>query len=270
MIDAFLLELDRRGKSPHTVDSYRLHLTKFAQFCEENQIDFYTMRMEESKRFRNWLVDCGLKPASVNAILAAVSSFYTFLVETELVRSNPFFFRSLRVSEPERLPRFLTVQEEKQLQQEFEKLPKHIGLAYRTMLATGIRVGEAATLETTDVFPHNGCIFLRVRGKKNKERLVPVMDARVARELFALSQNRVGKLFGVVTKTLKWYAYHLKKQTGLDFYCHRLRHTVATRLLAHGTSLDVVQELLGHSSIITTRRYARTAPEKLLELAARM
>ena len=56
----------------------------------------------------------------------------------------------------------------------------------------------------------------------------------------------------------------------MDFYSHRLRHTFATRLLAQGVPIDVVQEVLGHSNINTTRKYAKTAPEKVFQLAAKI
>jgi len=65
----------------------------------------------------------------------------------------------------------------------------------------------------------------------------------------------------------KWYAQQISFATGVDFHCHRLRHTLATNLLAQGIPLDVVQEVLGHENINTTRKYAKTAPEKLYQLA---
>ncbi|SFH07473.1 Phage integrase family protein [Desulfotomaculum arcticum] len=60
-----------------------------------------------------------------------------------------------------------------------------------------------------------------------------------------------------------------KKQTGLQFYSHRCRHTVGTQLLQKGISIDKVQEVLGHENISITRRYAKTAPEVIMELAAK-
>jgi integrase len=94
------------------------------------------------------------------------------------------------------------------------------------------------------------------------------MDKEVAWELLRLSKEK-GKepLFGVKAGTLKDYAYKVKRASGVDFHSHRLRHTLATRLLAKGVSIDVVQKVLGHASINTTRRYAETLPEKVKELA---
>jgi integrase len=145
-----------------------------------------------------------------------------------------------------------------------------VRLAFETMLWTGLRVSEIASLTGEDVIKENGKLFLRVRsGKGNKERIVPVLDADLGKELLKLSKDR-GKslLFGVTDGTLKDYAYKVRKASGVHFHSHRLRHTLATRLLAKGIPIDIVQKVLGHESISTTRRYAETLPEKVKELAA--
>jgi len=135
------------------------------------------------------------------------------------------------------------------------------------MLATGLRVSEVANLRRKDVFQNEGAVFLKVRhGKGKKERIVPVIDALVARELLSLPTEG----FGVTPGTLKAYAHDIKKAIGIDFHSHRLRHTFATRLLAQGVPLDVVQKVLGHSNISTTRVYAETLPEAITRLAAKV
>jgi integrase len=138
------------------------------------------------------------------------------------------------------------------------------------MLWTGLRVSEVASLTGEDVIKENGKLFLRVRsGKGSKERIVPVLSKEIARHLLEVSKDK-GKasLFGVNSGTLKDYAHKIKKASGVHFHSHRLRHTLATRLLAKGIPIDVVQRVLGHESISTTRRYAETLPEKVKELAA--
>jgi integrase/recombinase XerC/integrase/recombinase XerD len=186
-----------------------------------------------------------------------------------LVKGNPFVSKKLRVKEPDKKPAFLTEEELKRVNEAMERLPKHVRLAFETMLWTGLRVSEVAGLTGEDVIVEDGKVFLRVRsGKGQKERLVPVMDRDLAWELLRLSKEK-GKdpLFGVKVGTLKDYAYKLKRASGVDFHCHRLRHTLATKLLSKGVSIDIVQKVLGHASINTTRRYAETLPEKVKELA---
>jgi site-specific recombinase XerD len=268
-VRAFLKDLELSGKSRKTLEAYYFHLEKFISFCEEKGLDYRLVNGKESKSFRNWLAEKGLSPASINAVLSACKSFYDFLLDEELVKGNPFVSRKLRVKEPDREPAFLSEEELKRVKKAMEKLPEHIKLAFETMLWTGLRVSEVASLTPEDVIEEEGRIFLKVRsGKGQKERLVPVMDKEVAWELLRVSKEK-GKerLFGVSDGTLKDYAYKVKKASGVDFHSHRLRHTLATRLLAKGVSIDVVQKVLGHASINTTRRYAETLPEKIKELA---
>jgi integrase/recombinase XerD len=268
-VRSFLKDLELSGKSKKTLEAYSYHLEKFLAFCEEKGLDYRLVNGKESKSFRNWLAEMGLSPASVNAVLSACKSFYDFLLDEGLVKGNPFVSRKLRVKEPERKPSFLTDEELAKVQRAMERLPRHVRLAFEVMLWTGLRVSEVAGLTGEDVIIDNGKVFLRVKeGKGQKERLVPVMDKELAKELLRLSKAK-GKasLFGVCDGTLKDYAYKVKRASGVNFHSHRLRHTLATRLLSKGISLDVVQRILGHASINTTRRYAETLPERVKELA---
>jgi len=268
-IRAFLRDLGLSGKSRKTLEAYYFHLDKFLSFCEERELDYRLIDVKESKAFRNWLAEMGLSPASVNAVLSACKSFYDFLLDEGLVTGNPFVSRKLRVKEPDKKPAFLTEEELEKVREVMKSLPRHIQLAFETMLWTGLRVSEVANLTGEDVIEEEGKVFLKVRsGKGQKERLVPVVNREVAWELWRLSKEK-GKepLFGVKVGTLKDYAYRVKKLSGVNFHSHRLRHTLATRLLAKGVTLDVVQKVLGHASINTTRRYAETLPERVRELA---
>jgi len=272
MVEGFLKDLELGGKSRKTTEAYSFHLDKFRAFCEERGLDYRVVNGRETKAFRNWLAEKGLRPASINAILAACKSFYDFLLDEEIVRGNPFANSRLRLKEPDRKPDFLTEEELEKVEDAMRRLPEHIRLAFRTMLWTGLRVSEIASLTGEDVIKENAKLFLRVRsGKGNKERIVPVLDADLAKELLRLSKDRgKGLLFGVTDGTLKDYAHKIKKASGVHFHSHRLRHTLATRLLAKGIPIDIVQKVLGHESISTTRRYAETLPEKVKELAARV
>ncbi|WP_449240389.1 tyrosine-type recombinase/integrase [Desulfoscipio gibsoniae] len=77
-------------------------------------------------------------------------------------------------------------------------------------------------------------------------------------------------LFGITSHAFKWWARKCRLKTGVDFHSHRCRHTTGTQLLQKGISIDKVQDVLGHADISTTRRYAKTAPEAIYELAAKV
>jgi len=269
-INEYLQELTATGKSPNTVKAYKQRLSSFARFCNYYGYDFRTFNGKESHHFRNWLLDLGLKPASINATISAVKSFYDFLVEEGEVKGNPIITKRLRVAEEKSLPAFLTEEEIQKVFAYIEKLQPHIALAFRTMYACGLRVSETANLTPEDVIIQQGRMFVMIRhGKSNKSRIVPVTDVAVAHDLSKLAQEKEkGKpLFGVKDFTFKWYAQQISFATGVDFHCHRLRHTLAKNLLAQGVPLDVVQEVLGHENINTTRKYAKTAPDRIYQLA---
>jgi len=269
-INEYLQELTATGKSPNTVKAYKQHLARFTRFCNYYGYDFHAFNGKESRHFRNWLLDLGLKPASINAIISAVKNFFDFLVEDGEVKGNPIITNRLRVAEEKSLPAFMTEEELQKVFAYIQKLPPHIQLGFRTMYACGLRVSETANLTPEDVIIQQGRVFVMVRrGKGNKSRMVPVTDVAVAHELLKLAQEKEkGKpLFGVKDFTFKWYAQQISFATGVDFHCHRLRHTLAKNLLAQGIPLDVVQEVLGHENINTTRRYAKTAPDRIYQLA---
>lgn len=272
LIKAFLTELKFSGASPLTIEAYSFHLEKLKNFLDQRRIPFYLLNGKASKEFRNYLSSLGLKAKSINAILSACKSFYDWLLDEEKVKGNPFASKKLRVAEEKKQPDFLSDKELSKVLKAFKKLPKHIGLSFRLMLSSGLRVSEVANLTKEDLIIEKGRLFLKVRqGKGKKERLVPVVDAKVAKELLALAKNRKeGSLFKVKAKTLKNYAILIKKETGVSFHSHRLRHTFATKLLSQGVGIDVVQKVLGHASIETTRRYAETLPEKVLNLAVKV
>lgn len=267
LINGFLKELQGRGASRYTLLNYKKHLEKFISFLNENVISFSEINGKYSKAFRNYLIDRGLSPRSINTILSCIKSFYDFLVDEGEIGGNPIILRNIKVKEKERKPDFLREDELDRLRRYLKRVPNHISLIFNTMLATGVRVGEVVELTSDDVIVDKGRLFIRVRsGKGKKERYVPVMDNDVAKNLLALAKKR-GKLFNVSRNTIIWWGWKIKKETGIDFHSHRLRHTVATNLLSKGYPLDVIQKVLGHTSIATTRRYAETLPDEIRKLA---
>ena len=270
LIESFIAEL-RLTKSPHTAYNYHKHLRKFAEWCQKSGTDFLDLDTKKLRRFRNELVAQNFKPSTINAILSAVKAFYDFLVDEEYLQGNPIVMKRLRVPEPKRQPKFLTEEELSAAWKALQQLPENVRLAFETMLASGLRVSEAAGLCAEDVVVKNGKVFLHVaKGKGAKERYAVVVDPAVARKLVELSKKKKKgeSLFGVSASTLKAHAWKVKKETGVNFHSHRLRHTFATRLLSQGVPIDVVQKALGHSNISTTRKYAETLPEALERLSA--
>ena len=163
----------------------------------------------------------------------------------------------------------------------------NLGLRDRCMLevlyATGLRVSELTTLTTAQLNLRQGVV--RVVGKGNKERLVPLGDEAITwvEDFFSSARPAIlaGKAVsdwvfpsnrgGALTRQAFWYAikkYALAANLSVSLSPHTLRHAFATHLLNHGADLRVVQMLLGHSDVSTTQIYTHVARERLKNLHA--
>jgi site-specific recombinase XerD len=276
-IEEFLLDMKMQGRSQWTVAGYRTALAKFTAWCQENEVDYRALTPRQARAFRNYLAGQGSpSPRTVNVAISALRSFYDYLLEEGVVTGNPVVSRRLRIAEAETVPRYLTDEEVSEVLAYADKHLPSASLPFRVMLFAGLRVSEVVNLTAADVVTRSGRVMLRVnQGKGRKDRYAPVVDQDTAAELVRLArkkrrEGRNVKLFGVARSTLVAYAAEIKRETGVDFSTHRMRHTFATRLLAAGERLDVIQKILGHRDISTTTRYTTTLPEAWERLAAKV
>jgi integrase/recombinase XerC len=284
-IRAFLDDLKhRRGLSPNTVSSYESDLVQFQVFLEEElgssrpaSVDVLAIRS-----FLAHLHQAGIARASVARKLAALRTFFRFLLREGTIASNP----ARLVSTP-RLDRKLPARFEESEVERLLEAPDAtgpLGRRDRAMLellyAAGLRVGElvALDLSTCDL----GSRLLRVRGKGNKERIVPFGEPaeealssylRDRRALVALGEgtdalflnHRGGRLTTrSVRRLMDRYLRLTALRSGLS--PHSLRHAFATHLLENGCDLRAIQELLGHQSLSTTQKYTQLSTKRLLEV----
>lgn len=284
LVDQFLYYLVvERGLAENTLASYNSDLQQFLLYLEGTGVKSprdvtrgllvaYLVKMQQD----------GRSPATISQHLAALKSFYHFLLRERLVESDPTAdLESPRQSK--KLPQVLTVAEvEKLLNQPRTDTPA--GLRDKAMLellyATGLRVSELVSLNVDQVNLEGE--FVRCLGKGSKERVVP-MGQVACFYVRTYIENGRGKLIKRATepalfvnhhgrrlsrqgcwKILKGYvrAANLKK----DITPHTLRHSFATHLLENGADLRSVQELLGHADIGTTQIYTHLTRKKIREI----
>jgi integrase/recombinase XerC len=278
------LEVEKRASS-NTVDAYRRDLLGLAAFAEEkgisdvSAIDVYLLR--------GWLATLArtVAPASTARKIAAARAWMKWLFRQKMISKNPAAeIASPKVRRP--LPTFLSVDAAKEVV-ETPDLSSAAGKRDRAMLellyGSGLRVSELAGLSLGDVDLDSATA--RVRGKGNKERLVPLggkcVDAIRAyftersllankktgavdpRALFVSSR---GARIGVRAIQELVHKYGALGAGRADLHPHALRHTCATHLLDGGADLRAIQELLGHSSLSTTQRYTHVSTEHLLKV----
>jgi site-specific recombinase XerD len=219
------------------------------------------------------LLGQGLSPKTITCRLDSIRGFFTYLNQEEgKPRSNPVKKGSgLRLARP--LPRYLKDEEVTQLFSQIQKLRDRA--IFMLMLRCGLRVEEVAHLRLQDLDLAQRRILV-CQGKGNKDRVVYISpDAeRILRDyLKSRSSSKEKQIFLVnkgtcrgkpisvrgIQKRMEYYARKAK----LEISCHHLRHTMATQLLNADADLVTIQDLLGHSRIKTTQRYAKISNVKV-------
>lgn len=279
-LDALWIE---RNLAENTIASYRLDLATVLYQLHSNQCSFLTAQSYHLQTILLERVDAGYKISSSARLLSTLRCFFHYLYEGNYRQDDPTVILS-SPKLPKLLPKDLSEKQVTLLLQS-PVTNEVIGLRDRAMLeilyATGLRVSELVNLEINDVSMSQGVV--RVLGKGNKERLVPLGEEAIYwLQLFydkgranllkkgainIVFPSRLGKKMTRQTfwHRIKYYAI----LAGIDVEAlspHVLRHAFATHLLNHGADLRVVQMLLGHTSLSTTQIYTHVATERLKKL----
>ncbi len=265
-VEAFLRHQElERGASQHTLRAYRKDLDAFLAHAKKEP---GAIEMLDVRGFIAVQISNGLSRTTAGRRLAAVRSFFKFLVREGHIKLNPAKLVSTPKAE-QHLPNFLSVDDV------FELIEKTgtIGFLHtrdRAILelfySSGLRVGEAAGLNVEDVNTREGLV--KVRGKGRKERIVPLGSKAVdaikgymveklllRKKNKALFLNRSGAPLS--ERGIRRIVVKYARLIGVSGQIgpHTLRHSFASHLLQAGADLRVIQELLGHSSLSTTQKY---------------
>lgn len=283
VIERFLDNLwAERGLSDNSLQSYRHDLLHLQQRLAKKGVGLKSATRENLLSVLADEVQQGKSPRSVSRYLSAYRQFYRWLVREGAISTDPVAL----IESPKTgrgLPKALTEAQVESLLAAPD-LDTSLGIRDRAMLelmyATGLRVSELVGLEISNL-NLNQCV-VRVMGKGQKERLVPLGDEALESLSLYLSASRPVLLKGaqcdsvfVTTRkagmTRQAFWYMIKRYASLcgisqKLSPHMLRHSFATHLLNHGADLRVVQLLLGHSDLSTTQIYTHIAREGLKRL----
>lgn len=261
-----------QGLSNNTREAYLHDVEKLLTYFEDEKIDFLKVELEYFHSFAAALMDVGIGERSIARILSGVRSFYKFLVLDGYLEQDPTeLLESPKIGK--HLPEVLSVEEIDAIEGIIDvSTPEgqRDRAAIEMLYSCGLRVSELCNLLLSDLYLDEG--FLRVTGKGNKQRLVPISE-RAIRELkswFAfrnsinikpgeedyvfISAARKKHLSRItVFHNIKVYA----EQAGIQktISPHTFRHSFATHLLEGGANLRAIQTMLGHESISTTEIY---------------
>ncbi len=280
-----------RNASPHTIRNYHSDLVQFRDFLREGSkeasVDIGTVKSLRIRAFLAHLFQKQEKKASIARKLAAIRAFFKFLVRESLIVGNP----AATVSTPKldkKLPRIMT-------EEEMNTFLDRVATAARggessimrdraileLLYASGLRVSELAGLDLRSV--NFGDAFVLVRGKGDKERIVPfgskakgALEAYLPAREKLLRETRTGSpalflnVYGrrlttrsvdrILKRYVRTYGPNVKASP------HSLRHAFASHLLAEGADLRAIQEMLGHKSLATTQKYTQVSIKQLIDV----
>ena len=267
------LQLEK-SLSDHSVEAYLRDIEKLTQFLE---LYFPSVRINEItldklQAFLKWITELGMTASSQSRIISGIRSFYIFCVQENIVTHDPTVL--LETPKLRRaLPDFLSVEEINQIVGAID-LSKPEGERNRAILETlyscGLRVSELVNLRLSSIYPELG--FIKVIGKGDKERLVPI--GRTALKFISIYRNQI-RVQAAIKKGNEDIVFlnrrgaalsrqmifillkNLVHEAGINKTVspHTFRHSFATHLVEGGADLRAVQEMLGHESITTTEIY---------------
>lgn len=283
-VDRYLAALARENASPHTIRNYSADLTQFLAYLSRGGLTPPAPAGIDQLLLREWLADLyaqNLQKVTIRRKLAAIRGLFEHLVREGRIQVN----RARLLTTP-KLPKALpTVPTEEQTNTLIDSIaarqlerphPERDLALFEILYGCGLRISELCGMNVADLDTREG--WVRVRGKRKKERQVPIparalaalnkwLDTRRPREgePAVFLNHRGARLTDRGARgILKLYAVALAGDGSL--HPHSLRHAYATHLLSAGADLRAIQELLGHASLSTTQKYTQLSLTDLMRV----
>ena len=270
--------------SPHTIRSYQDDLSQFTRFLEK-EFDNPGLAAINASLVRSWLAHLkeeGLTAKSINRKISSLKGFFKWAMRLGLLTASPM----MNIISPKTAKRLPTYIEQRDMDQLLHEVQFGDDLQGRTdkliinlFYSTGMRLAEMVNLKEVQVDPDYKTV--RVLGKGNKERIIPIGEELLGqiKEYTALKRKELepaGHPYLLVDKQGK-QLYHKAVYLIVKKYLqqvstlhklspHVLRHTFATHLANNGADLNAVKELLGHASLAATQIYTHNSIEKLKQV----
>ena len=267
-----------KNYSDNTIVAYKKDINTFSKFCSE-ELNKKNISHLDYKIIRNWIVklsDSNLSPLTINRKISALSRYYDFLIKINEIKESPLKkHKRLKVQSKIIIP----FSEEEILtaidvfHDDFEG--KRNMLIIEMLYSTGLRRDELINIKIDDIFFDDSLI--KVRGKRNKERLVPIITTlKQSMNLYLELRKKVKTKFNNLFITSKGTKigpslvyrivkkYFSKVSTKVKRSPHVLRHSFATHLLNNGADINSIKEILGHSSLASTQIYTKIKLPKII------
>ena len=272
--------------SIHTIEAYEKDILDFSGFAQTS-FELEDINQVNYAIIRSWivsLVEANISNRSINRKLSSLNTYYKFLQKIEAIETNPLAqHKALKVSKKVQVP-FSETEIANVLENEFQGTDfesiRNL-LIVELFYSTGIRRAELINIKLQDI--NSSTSTLKVLGKRNKERIIPLLssvvstiktylevrdtlDAIVDRDYLFLTKKGVKVYETLVYRIIN--DYFSKTSAKVKKSPHVLRHSFATHLLNQGADLNAVKELLGHSSLAATQVYTHSSIAELKKVYA--
>lgn len=272
-----------RNVSPQTIDAYKRDISQYLGYLNDSGIkNLSKIKSAHIRSYIRVLNDGGMAPASISRIISSIRSYHKYLSSENILDKNPV----LVINNPKLPKKLPDVLSEKEISLIIDSIDESSQFYQRDkaiiemLYSCGIRVSEICNLEMSNLFIKDELI--RVMGKGNKERLLPLGSrSRIYLDNYLLSSR-----LGFIKKTKSSFVFVSRNGNQLtramvniilnkwvhisglrkSVSPHKLRHSFATHLLEGGADLRFVQALLGHSDISTTQIYTHLDKHHLKEV----
>lgn len=282
LLKSFITYLTHEKRySQHTVTSYQADLEQFEGYIHDTfELHFLAVKHTHLRSYMVDLMEQENAETTINRKISVLRSFYKFLLREGKIDQNPtIFIKAPKI--PKRLPVFVDAQKmdhlldsEHYFDTSFPSVRDHVVI--ELLFGTGMRLTELLQLKDTDIDVYAGTI--KVLGKRNKERIIPINKSLINQLNTYIEQKKLQNfnnnllilivtntgaaaypklIYRIVTEYLKHVSTHEKKSP------HVLRHSYATSLLNAGADLNAIKELLGHASLAATQVYTHNSIERL-------
>ena len=277
-----------KGLALNTRISYKNDILQFLVFLEKNKKKINEITSIDIEKFTSKFTSQGLEKSTISRKMSALSHFFIFLLEENMIKRNPINELDLP-KQIKKLPKILSVDQVEKLITSSREDQSINGIRLNTMIeilyATGIRVSELVEMKLSATYAEKN--FLLVQGKGNKERLVPISENTEgkikdflkirnkflnndseSKWLFPSKQSSKGHITRQRFNQLLQTLCERVNLNNIKISPHKLRHAFATHLLANGVDLRSLQQMLGHADISTTQIYTHVLKDRLKKLVS--
>ena len=271
----------KRGLSRNTILAYKSDLKIFFTWLEHNKKKFSNVDRIIINNYLADRLDKGTSVSTIQRIITCIKSFYSFLFENKFIDNNP----TQLIENPKKRRKLPTIISENEVEKLLESpdIKTGVGLRDKCILellySAGLRISELLNIRVNQISKEKP--FLKIKGKGNKERLVPIGSSAMSLLILYIDtyranlkpSNHIDMLFlnengSIISRQACWemiQKYAAISLINKKISPHNLRHAFATHLLNNGADLRTVQMLLGHASLSTTQIYTHIAKERLVK-----